>query len=249
MPEPSSVPATREIYGRAPVVEAAIDIRCINRPTFAIADLASVSATLSDTFDEEADLFEREVELHADGTKRVTERPVGVMLRGREKPQTVVQLQIGGAAFSRLSPYERWEPFRDDAKKIWEVYARAATPQVVNRVGVRYINSIEVGTTIDDLRAFLNVYPVAPWKLASPPAGFSLQVRNSVEDVNLVINEGTTRHAETKQFGILLDIDAFVQHEALGDMVELWNVVERLHVVVEEAFERSITDRTRELIR
>lgn len=250
MPQSPSLQSDREIYARAPVVEAAIDIRCVNRPNFTMADIAILSESFSDDFQQEAEAYEVDEEVRADGTRRRTERPVGVMLRSVADPRSVLQLQVEGMALSRLGPYERWEPFRDDARRLWTLYSDAAKPQVISRLGVRYINRIIVGDVVDDLRPFLNIYPVTPWGMRSPPTGFSLQIRHPLDQsVTLVVNQGTITDAKTKQIAVLLDLDAIIQHELPASTEAVWNEVERLHVEVEKAFESAITDRVREMIR
>lgn len=248
MPLPP-LPENREIYGRAPVMEAAIDIRCINRPNFTMADVALLAEALSNDFRQEAEAVERTEEVRSDGARRVTERPVGLVLRRYPDDRGILQVQVEGFTYSQTAPYERWEPFSQEAERLWSRYCNEAEPQAVTRIGVRYINRLEIGDAIEDLSPFLNVYPVTPWKLKSPPSGFSLQIRLPHDDDSaLVVNVATVLHARTQQIAILLDLDA-LQADVACDVKELWNVVEELHVKVERAFEGLITDRMRELIR
>jgi uncharacterized protein (TIGR04255 family) len=250
MSESVSFPSQREIYSRAPVMEAAIDIRCTNRPNFTVADVALLAEDLAEEFRQEGEIVEKREEVRADGARRITERPLGLVLRRFPDERAVLQLQVEGFTWSHVAPYDRWERFRDDAKGLWSRYVEAAHPQVVTRIAVRYINRLELGEVIDDLRPFLRVYPVTPWELQAPPSGFSLQVRipREMGEV-LVVNVATVRHAQTRQIGVLLDLDAYVQVDMSSELNAVWNVVERLHVTVEEAFEALITDRVRELIR
>lgn len=250
MSETPALSSEREIYRRAPVIEAVVDIRSTPRRNFTVGDVSALAETLLPEFTWEAEAIEREIEFSADGTKKMTERPVGLMLRGQSDRSSVVQLQTGGFACSRLAPYERWEPFRDEARRLWTMYAQAAVPEVVTRVGVRYVNVIEVGDVIEDIRPFLNIYPVTPWRLQTAQSGFSLQIRHPLENnVQLLINESTTRHSETKHFAVLLDLEASVQRDIATNADAVWNAVEELHVIVEKVFESAITDRVRELIR
>ena len=249
MPEASSLSANREIYSRAPVMEAAIDIRCTNRPNFTVSDIALLGASLSSDFREQGEIVEKSEEFRADGSRRTTERPIGLMFR-RNDGRGVVQLQVEGFTYSRVAPYERWEPFRDDGKRLWDIYSETSKPQGINRLGVRYINRIGIGTaTFGDVASFLKVYPVTPWG-SEPPIGFTVQVRHAQgENMGLVVNVGTLQNPLTREAAILLDLDASFQTEMAPDSGGVWNMLEQLHVIAEEAFEASITDRVRELIR
>jgi uncharacterized protein (TIGR04255 family) len=35
--------------------------------------------------------------------------------------QQILQAQIDGFTFSTLAPYDRWELFRDEARRLWEL--------------------------------------------------------------------------------------------------------------------------------
>ena len=64
----------------------------------------------------------------------------------------------------------------------------------------------------------------------------------------LLINETVAQNSGTAPVAIVLDLDAFLEREMPSGESDLWNLVEDLHVNVEEAFEASITDQMRELI-
>lgn len=245
-----SVSPDREIYQHSPIVEAVIDIRLVNRPNLTINDLDLFAEKLSVPFGDVSRAIEVTEEMRTDGSRSKTERPVGLLLRHSTDARQVLQIQLEGFSFSHLAPYERWERFRDEAQEWWNQYAAVAEPQLVRRVGVRYINRLEVGgTVIDDLTPFVNVHPVTPWQLTSPPSGFSLQLRVPLDrGANILLNEATVRNPKTREMAILVDLDAFTETE-MSPSDDVWNVVEGLHVEIEKAFEAVITDRVRERIR
>jgi len=49
-----------------------------------------------------------------------------------------------GFALSRLAPYEDWNSFLNEALRLWQVYCKLASPHEVLRLGVRFINKLEV---------------------------------------------------------------------------------------------------------
>ncbi|HEY0156076.1 MAG TPA: TIGR04255 family protein [Thermoanaerobaculia bacterium] len=239
----------REIYPHSPVVEAVIDFRCTNRPNFTVRDVLQLANDLSGEFVQEGDITERMEEVRVDGGRRTTERPVGVLLRRIADQRVVAQLQVEGFTYSHVAPYERWEHFREGAEQLWSSYAAAGEPQAITRVGVRFINRIEVGASIEDFATYLSIYPATPRRLAIPPDGFALQLRQPVGSDVLVTKIATMRHAETEQLAILLDLEASFAIEAAAPPEALWNAVERLHVLIGDAFESAITNRVREIIR
>lgn len=245
------VSADRRIYERSPIVEAIIDLRCGNPSTLTFRDVARTAAEIAATGYSEAGESVQVVQKFApDGGSQRTETKVGVALRSGDE-KYVVQLQIDGFSCSRLHPYPQWETFRAEAQRLWAIYRAAARPESIQRVGIRYVNRLEIGSpTINDLRPFLSLHPVTPWSLTSPPSEFFLQIRQPQEGGSmLLVNESTLLHQATGQAAVLLDLDAFVAREIPVDENVIWNLVEDLHVKVEHAFEASITDRVRDLIR
>jgi uncharacterized protein (TIGR04255 family) len=244
---PPAVSPAREIYSRAPITEAAIDIRCTSSPRFNIADIANLAQSL-DTFEITGTTVEITEELSGTGDRRLTEKQLGLVLRDRADARVIWQMRSAGMTLARTEPYERWEPFRDQARHLWEVYAKAAEPLLVNGIAVRYLNRLRIGEVIENLRPFLNLYPTTPWNPKAPPTGFSLQLRVPAHDIVLVVNLATITHVETSDVAILLDLQASIEIDVEPDSERTWSLVERMHVAVEEAFEASITEKMRELI-
>jgi uncharacterized protein (TIGR04255 family) len=247
----TSVPPWRRIYENAPIVEAVIDIRCANPQTLSLRNLSGLSEELAPEYVPYADAIEIHEVRTAEGNHSRTERKMGFALRALDEKR-IVQFQLEGFAFSRLAPYPRWEVFISEAEHLWQKYKRTTLPVAVRRVGVRYINRLEIGTpVIDDLRPFLNLHPVTPWGLTSPPAGFFMQVKQpqGLGERMLVVNEATVQNTETGRVAIVLDLDAFAERDFDVDDTAIWNLVEELHVSAGAAFEASITDKVRELIR
>jgi uncharacterized protein (TIGR04255 family) len=65
-----------------------------------------------------------------------------------------------------LPPYDRWEAFVDEAWRHWLRYREIARPQRVKRLGVRYVNRIDVPCSQveikDYLRTAIDVSPYLP---------------------------------------------------------------------------------------
>lgn len=244
----SSLPPEREIYSRAPIVEAVIDIRCVTRSDLTVRELATAVEEAVPDSEEELQTLEITETRSNDGTRTKTERVVGVLRRSADG-RRAVQMQLGGASVSRLAPYDRWEAFTQDAKSSWELYLAVAKPEHIKRAAVRYINRLEIGDPeITDLSSWVRVLPVTPWTLSTPPSGYILRVRRPLDDgVMLVLISSTVQHAETKAAALVLDLDVFIERAIAPN--EVWNLIERLHVEVEKTFEACITDRVRELIR
>jgi uncharacterized protein (TIGR04255 family) len=237
--------ADRPIYSRSPITEAVIDIRTL-APELTIRALKSFGDSI-EGFGHTGELIEIEQTIGRDSESK-TQRTVGVAYRS-ERENLILQLRLEGFACSKLAPYDRWESFRDRARNIWFSYVEASKPHALTRAAVRFINRIRVPEPIDDFRHFVTVYPSTPWQLTSPPAGMFLQLRRALDDgVSMVINEAVLASSPA-EVAIVLDFDVFSEGERKFDAEGIWNHIEQLHVLADEAFESSITDRVRSEIR
>ncbi len=172
-----------------------------------------------------------------------------------QNKQQVFQARVDGFTLSTLAPYDRWEPFRDEARSLWELYRSAAKVESITRVAVRYINQFDVveygsdSNTAIELKDYLNVYPEGPdsWTFDN----FFMQMQMWQEDLNcwLVVNEAPVRAPDRETPLLQLDFDLFrEQFEEpwrAEDETKVWEFFEQLHTRKNEVFEASITDKTR----
>lgn len=248
----SAADPNRTIYSRPPIVEAVIDIRCFTSPDLQVADLIGVREQLPD-LEFAGEIEEVTEEFDFSGKKTRTEKKTGVVFASSGGDRRL-QLQPGGLSYSILGHYTRWEDFRGSARQAWDVYSAVARPFTVGRVGVRYINRIHLeGRNLKDIAAILKVRPEMPWKFELPNEGYFLQVTRDLGDHRMIINEQTIRNINTDDCAVILDLDAFSEKPLTVSSNDehgfLWNVVEVLHVSVENAFEDSIEERVRERIK
>lgn len=68
----------------------------------------------------------------------------GFRLEGEGKP-FVVQFTSSGVVFSRLAPYDNWESFETEGMRFWDLFVKLGEPSLIDRLGVRFINQIQIG--------------------------------------------------------------------------------------------------------
>lgn len=91
----------------------------------------------------------------------------GFRLTGKgEADRYIAQFKPNGVVFSRLKPYQRWEPFQAEGLRFWQAYLEIAEPPVIERLGVRFISQIPLGAD-GKPSAFLRGIP-------DPPPGIGL---------------------------------------------------------------------------
>lgn len=125
----------------------------------------------------------------------------------------IAQFNRDGFVFSRLRPYDHWEQFDGEAISLWNVHRDIAQPSAIQRLGLRFINRIELpldGPRPDD---YLHMSVEVLKGLPLSRAGFFhrdvLGVPGYPYIVTIVRTVQPIQVASSKGFGLLLDIDVF----------------------------------------
>jgi uncharacterized protein (TIGR04255 family) len=125
----------------------------------------------------------------------------------------ITQFNQDGFVFSRLEPYENWEQLYEEGMRLWSVYVELAQPVEVHRIGLRYINRIQLPP--DELRFedYLESAPMPPRGLDVPFHGFvhqdTLAIPGQSYAVNVVRTIQPPGTLDNQGMRLILDIDAF----------------------------------------
>ncbi len=124
----------------------------------------------------------------------------------------VAQFTRNGFAFSRLKPYQDWEQFEAEARRLWRIYCELTQPSEVQRLGVRFINLI-TPVSPDELPDLLAVPPRSPKSMDLPLEGFMHQsvfdIPGHPYNLNLIQTIQPPSPPQSESFGLILDIDVF----------------------------------------
>lgn len=240
-------------YPNAPITEAVIDLSVQRSDSLTLERLEAIR---DDGYPQKEPLILNQVQFTGTAAT-TTQEELGWRFRSADGLY-VYQARLNGFGTSRLAPYENWQAFSVEARRLWNRYREAAGQQLINRLGIRYINRIDVPLPLDDFAEYLLTAP-----LVSPhlPQGLSHYVMNLTipidEQVVAVVtqailpqdvsgNISSTRGGDPV-VSILLDIDV-AQTRQLPPRDDLvWERFEYLRKVKNHVFESCITDRTREL--
>lgn len=150
-------------FNKAPIVEAVIAFEVEMQPADLMPKLANFAANIGDSYGERSEVRAHQVKFGTEGVSDADSRVLGYRFRSKDD-RNVVQVRLNGFAFSRLTPYDRWETFRDEARSFWTLYRRIVPYGAIQMFATRYINRLVVpaGRPIDH---FLKVYPNLPDEL------------------------------------------------------------------------------------
>ena len=250
----------RKHYSNAPIQEAVIYVQTVSSTFSNMSRLESCAKKLRETLPLHQKLTETSVGVAVNAGQSTNMHAntsfVGYRLETVEDPKKVLQIKPDSFTFSWLRPYETWEAFCGMAKDYWAVFFESMRPDSISRLGVRYIDRLNLPADekgLVDHEKYLTVYPHLP-----PQAGLTqmvianavMQVQMPQPDINamLVHNQASAPPVEANSISLILDTDIFSDAGWPVDAAA-WEFIDCLHDRHNDAFECFITDLTRELIR
>lgn len=239
-------------YDRAPITEAIIDLQVRPREGVTLSEIEGVRSG------EEGLYPDAKKFAVAHGQFEVGERVVasaqqehtGYVFASADRKQ-LMQSRLDGFTFSRLAPYETWESFRDEARRLWALYRERTSPAEIRRVAVRYINRFDLPGPQVELKDYFRTSPEISSDLPQSMSGFFLRVVIPQTDLKgqLLINQTIVPSLKPDVASVVLDIDVFRDSDVPNAENEVWHYFELLRNRKNDVFEACITDRARELIR
>jgi uncharacterized protein (TIGR04255 family) len=240
-------------YPKAPITEALIDLQVELPEGTTVTDLATVHVGLEAAYPTKKNriLGEVQAQVGNEGTTAAARsKHLGYVFMSDDATQ-VFQARLDGFTMSRLAPYDSWEPFRNEAKRLWTVYCSVARPVKVTRLAVRYINRLDLPLPVADLKEYLRTVPEVSPDLPQNLAGYFMQLRIPQEDISsvLVVNQTIIDPVKPGVASVVLDNDIFRTDDFGINETEIWDFFEVLRKRKNDVFEACITDKARELFK
>jgi uncharacterized protein (TIGR04255 family) len=162
----------------------------------------------------------------------------------------LLQLAENSLTVNTLLPYPGWQVMRSDVLTIWQKVAEVVRPEMITRLGVRYINRIVKETEQDCLGTWLTENAYIPKGLLEAHPGFLLRVETYLDEENrLILTLGDTKSEGDGPYGaIIFDIDRMVKREIVPEQDALEQELNRLHVAVWEVFSSAQGEKLEALI-
>jgi uncharacterized protein (TIGR04255 family) len=165
----------------------------------------------------------------------------------------VLGCRINSFSLSRLAPYEDWETFRNEARRIWDVFTKRYCYPKVTGLSIRYINRIEIpckpGKQID-FRWYFRTFPEVSSDIDVGMVGFYMRLDIPLTDIHarLILNQAMLPAAspDPEFVSVLLDSD-IVSGSGPATDEDIWKRFEELRKAKNDVFEGCITNLTREL--
>jgi len=236
-------------YQNPPIAEAILEIRFTPAHDEAV-DCVKLHEKVKDTYPTKQILRLITGEFHAGElfSTSMKEAKGGCAFKSSDGLQTW-QAKPGSFLFGRQAPYERWQFFRDEARRLWQVFKQIAEPREITRAAIRTVNRLDLPLPLRDLKDYLRTLPEVSSDLPQGLAAFFMQLQIPQDELqsSLIINQTIVPPPKPGVASILLDIDLYRDHDLPQDEDAMWSFFEQLHSKKNAIFEACITDEARKL--
>jgi len=150
---------------------------------------------------------------------------------------------------SQLAPYQGWDAYFFRFKRDFKAYIRSNIHREISRVGVRYINRVDIpaaGNIVEHER-FVDIYPRVPEALG-PMVGFSLQAQFDLKSIggHTTVNTFPVQPVTLRHASFLVDIDVYKTITTPMTDDSLYSLLTQMRVEKNRIFEACVTQRARE---
>ncbi|WP_282758977.1 TIGR04255 family protein [Komagataeibacter saccharivorans] len=160
----------------------------------------------------------------------------------------IVIEKYGAFSASQLAPYCGWASFSSRFAEDWSIVEKIIGWRKLQRIGVRFINRIDIPGEISDPRRWVSIEPALPAQFPRPTS-FNMRTVIPVDSAQANLLVGTAPSPLPRHSAILLDIDIYTV-SSIGDQAgERLEILKYFHDKKNWIFESCITDDTRRLFK
>jgi uncharacterized protein (TIGR04255 family) len=167
----------------------------------------------------------------------------------REDEKAFIQIGVNLLAVNHLKPYPSWEEFLPLIKEGFQAYSEIAKPKNIQRIGLRYINHIDIHEGKIDLKDYFGFRPEMDNEIFQNFGLFNIGVhipyKQEKEFLKIELASKISKNPDVLEF--VLDLNYFLI-KTENVILEADNVFEWLntaHDQIEKAFESCITQKLR----
>lgn len=237
-------------YKRPPITEAVIEIR-LEQPLTTDMVNALHNRLKNDYVNSEQmagirvklDVPQRQIAVNQqdDGYKLTSEDRVDILM-----------INPGSMSCSRLAPYEGWDAFRARAEDVWRKWKRITGYRKISRLGVRYINRIDIPTPENNrikVEDYLSAYPAYPEPDIPEISTYTMQLSAPVENgaFILILNSGAKPSPLVGHISLILDLDIVRAEDVPQKDDQILEMLDSMRDHKNRIFESCITDNARKL--
>ena len=245
--------AVQRHLNNAPITEAILDIRLKLPTNVKSSTFLSLHPQIAQRYPgkQERRRWEGQIVIagsQAPKTKSTVGEVDGYLFRSADDKQ-IIQFRLDGFTFNRMRPYENWESFRDEARRLWNVYIEAVSPEQISRIALRYINHLLIPGPTVNFEDYLAAGPVVPEKLPQGVSSFLTRIVIYEPDTkaSAIITHALEKVIKPDIIPIILDLDVIKESPFEVNYQQMWETFEKLRDFKNRIFFESVTEKALEL--
>lgn len=239
-------------YKKAPIVEALLQLQFVEN--MSDADMARVARKAESLYPHKEDMrdFQVQVRVHAgNAIPEVGATKQWYRLNSKDGADVLV-VNRNQFTVARRAPYTAWPEFFGRFDRDYELVSKVLGYRRVSRIGLRYINRIDVPTKNSseiDIRTYLNVYPHAPNRALESLLASQVRFEYTEHSIGavVVVTSGTVDPVLINHVSYLLDIDVILQQDIPLKRADVLEKINALRAIKNEIFETLVTNESRRL--
>ncbi len=154
-----------------------------------------------------------------------------------EQQNIIIQVGSHYLAINHVVPYSSWENFMDTISQALTTYIEIAEPNSIDRIELRNINEINLGSELSNLENYFNFYPsVGNATYNSFIVGIQMEFEDDVQKIQMTNNDSV----------IMIDTLYFLGKPKTVNFKQIHDWLEKAHSQNNEAFENSIKQNLRD---
>lgn len=182
--------------------------------------------------------------IHSEGEIQSAE---GIQFLKKDK-KAIIQLAPNLLVINILKPYSTWEDFFDLLKNTLTIYHEVFNYEEVLKITLRYLNKIDLKGKSIQINDYFDFTPSLGKNSSQKNLMFDLKVFVPYEKKGEVLKIELNK-ISTKAQSYLLDLDySFAKKDmSITKIEEILSWLNKAHTHIEEAFENSITQKSRDM--
>jgi len=167
----------------------------------------------------------------------------------REDNKALVQIGPDRLSINHLRPYPKWVEFKPLILDVLRNYVATAAPKGFKRIGLKYVNKIEIKEKVLDLKEYFKFFPTIPENIPKNNEGFQLRIEIPYGERDRLLLTLGSIDSPDEVSSVLLDLDFILiaPESILVEGAAEW--LEEAHNNIEYVFEACITDKCRNLFK
>lgn len=240
-------------YENSPIIEAVCEFQLSSDSQWDLTVHGFIYEKVKDVYKNKEERRIREVELTniPEGLKQKVSIHERTLFLTDDK-KTFIQIGQKLLAINRLAPYQTWKEFKPEIDRAFIAMTNTVEVKGLQRIGLRYINKIEIPSKTIDLDKYFEFKPSLGKNLSqitfeSFVIGFVVSFFDGRDSCKVQLT--SVESAQPDKCAFILDLDYYLAKPQTVSKDETLVWVENAHQKVEDIFEGCITDSLRNIFK